>query len=601
MSAEQRPGSAALAVAVRHYARQIRRDARVSIPGLILPGIGNILVFYVPPLVVARMLARFAEGAEPPLIELVTAVAFMAGVWMAGELTWRVGIHLINRAELRGIERLYNDALGYLQQRDLSFFHDNFAGSLTKRSLAYAKSYEGVFDILVFSIVSELLPLAFVIPVLWRFSPWLIVVLLGMVTLTAMLVVPLIRRRQRLVDAREEASNVLAGHVADTIANADAVRAFAREDHEATVHARNVGDWGQKALRSWDFQNRRIDLFTSPMYVMTNALGLLVALAVGRGGAFGVEAAFVTFSYFAMFSRLMWEFNHIYRNIEAHLTEAAQFTELLLDPPKVVDAAHPEPFAPDDAGIEFRGVRFHYLDRGDRELFDHLDLRIASGEKIGLVGRSGGGKTTLTKLLLRFVDIQAGQILIGGRDVARVPQRELRDYIATVPQDPLMFHRSIADNIRFGRLDATDDEVRDAARAAHAAVFIDELPHGFDTLIGERGVKLSGGQRQRVAIARAILKDAPILVLDEATSSLDSESEQLIQDALWRLMHGRTAIVIAHRLSTVRRMDRLVVLEEGAIVEQGSHDELLARGGVYATLWEHQSGGFLSEGTAVSA
>ena len=226
-------------------------------------------------------------------------------------------------------------------------------------------------------------------------------------------------------------------------------------------------------------------------------------------------------------------------------------------------------------------------------LFDRFSLAVAAGTKLGLVGRSGGGKTTITRLLLRFKDVERGQILVGGQSIADVSQSSLREVIAYVPQDPAMFHRTIADNIRFARPDATDEEVRRAAALAHAAEFIQSLPDGYDTLVGERGIKLSGGQRQRIAIARAILKDAPILILDEATSSLDSESEALIQDALWTLMAGRTAIVIAHRLSTVRRMDSLVVLDRGRIVEQGTHENLLALGGIYASLWSHQSGGFL--------
>jgi ATP-binding cassette subfamily B protein len=227
-------------------------------------------------------------------------------------------------------------------------------------------------------------------------------------------------------------------------------------------------------------------------------------------------------------------------------------------------------------------------------LFQHFSLEVGHGAKVGLVGLSGGGKTTITRLLLRFVDIESGAILIGGHRIDEIPQAALRSAIAYVPQDPSMFHRSIADNIRIGRPHATDEEVRRAAALAHAAEFIEVLPRGYETLVGERGVKLSGGQRQRVAIARAILKDAPVLILDEATSSLDSESEALIQDALWNLMATRTAIVIAHRLSTVRRMDELVVLDHGKIAEKGSHDMLLARGGIYASLWAHQSGGFLA-------
>ena len=240
-----------------------------------------------------------------------------------------------------------------------------------------------------------------------------------------------------------------------------------------------------------------------------------------------------------------------------------------------------------------RDVRFRHT-VSQPLLFDGLCLEIASGSKIGLVGRSGGGKTTLSRLLLRFSDIESGEILIGRQSIVRIPQAVLRRTIAYVPQDPSMFHRSIADNIRVGRPDATDAEVFRAARLAHADEFIDALPAGYETMVGERGVKLSGGQRQRIAIARAILKDAPILILDEATSSLDSEREALIQDALWTLLANRTAIVIAHRLSTVKRMDELIILDGGKIAEKGTHDELLARNGIYALLWAHQSGGFLA-------
>jgi ATP-binding cassette subfamily B protein len=353
-----------------------------------------------------------------------------------------------------------------------------------------------------------------------------------------------------------------------------------------------VRAFGKKTLRSWDYQNFRVNTITAPMYVLTNTLGLIVALHISLGTAASLETVFLTFSYFAMATRVMWEFNRVYRNLEGALTDAAQFADLLLDPPSVRDVGSPIALAPRDHSVDVRDISFRHSP-AQPLLFDRFSLAVPAGTKLGLVGRSGGGKTTITRLLLRFKDVERGQILVGGQSIADVSQSSLREVIAYVPQDPAMFHRTIADNIRFARPEATDEEVRRAAALAHAAEFVQSLPDGYDTLVGERGIKLSGGQRQRIAIARAILKDAPILILDEATSSLDSESEALIQDALWTLMAGRTAIVIAHRLSTVRRMDSLVVLDGGRIVEQGSHENLLALGGIYASLWSHQSGGFL--------
>jgi ATP-binding cassette subfamily B protein len=586
--------TAALRLVIRQYAAQLRRWPVAALGALLLPAVADVLTFYAPPLVVARLLRDITRDHPFTSDAMVPYLTAFALLWLGGQIAWRIAIALISRVEIRGMEALYIEAMNELLGKDLAFFHDNYAGSLTKRSLGYARRFEDVFDVLSFQVMPTVLPLAFVGAVLWAYSPWLLVVLLGLMSGTFVMVLPLIRRRRRLVDIRETASNVLAGHVADSITNAEAVRAFAREEDEARIHAGNVGDYAAKTLKSWDYQNLRVDLVTSPMFVVTNVLGLVIALSVGQGTGANLEVVFITFSYYTTATRVMWEFNRIYRSMESALTDAAQFAELLLDPPSVVDAAVVEPFAPTDFGVELREVSFRYS-ASQPLLFDRLSIRIAPGAKVGLVGRSGGGKTTLTRLLLRFADVTAGQILIGGQSITRVAQNDLRKVIAYVPQDPSMFHRSIMDNIRVGRPEATDVEVRRAAELAHAAEFVDAMPAGYATLVGERGVKLSGGQRQRVAIARAILKDAPILILDEATSALDSESEALIQDALLTLLSGRTAIVIAHRLSTVRRMDELIILERGRVVERGSHDALLDRGGTYASLWAHQSGGFLLE------
>jgi ATP-binding cassette, subfamily B, bacterial len=583
---------AAFRLALRRYASQIRKRPFFSIAALLLPGIADILNVYAPTLVMVRLIENLAGNPSLTARDLTPYILAVAGLWLGGELIWRVAGLCIGRTEIRGIESLYIEAMDDLLARDIAFFQDNFAGSLTKRSLGYARRFEDVFDALAFQVALHVVPLGFVGVVLWSYSPYLILTLLAMLAFTVAFIFPMIRRRQRLVDIREAASNVVAAHVADPIANAEAVRAFARERDEARIHAANVRDYGTKTLRSWDYQNLRVETITAPMYVLTNTLGLVIAVATSAGTGASLAAVFVTFNYYSSVTRVMWEFNRIYRNLEGALADAAQFTELLIEPPKVVDVDNPETLAPAHYGVEIRDVQFRYSP-AQPLLFDGFSLKIEPGTRVGLVGRSGGGKTTITRLLLRFMDIEGGTILVGGQQIDKVPQAALRELIGYVPQDPAMFHRSIADNIRFGKPEATDSEIQRAAELAHAAEFIEMLPQGYQTLVGERGVKLSGGQRQRVAIARAILKNAPILILDEATSSLDSESEALIQDALWNLMTRRTAIVIAHRLSTVRRMDKLVVLERGEIVEQGTHETLLTLGGIYAGLWAHQSGGFL--------
>ena len=339
----------------------------------------------------------------------------------------------------------------------------------------------------------------------------------------------------------------------------------------------------------------RRDLLFSVVQISMTAL-LLAFLIYGRtwlGISIATLVLIVNYSQSIMGE--LWDINNIFKNTNRALGDAHEMTIILDTRDDVVDAPNARTLLLNRATIDFQQISFQHQDAKE-PIFTNFSLHIRPGERVGLVGVSGSGKTTLTKLLLRFADVTQGAVLISGQDIKTVTQQSLRECIAYVPQETTLFHRSVAENIAYAKPDATADEITRAAKLANADEFIRELPNGYDTLVGERGIKLSGGQRQRIAIARAILKNAPILVLDEATSALDSESEALIQDALLTLMQDRTSVVIAHRLSTVASLDRIVVLQDGKIVEQGTHSELLSRpNGVYHHLWARQSGAFMEE------
>ncbi len=581
---------AAIKKVLQLYLSIIVRGWRYTSSILITVALGSTLVFYIPPLVIAALIR---DTTPHRVDELWPFIAIFGLSWLGGELLWRLALHLMIRFETVTIRALYKDALAALLQKDLSFFNNRFGGTITKNTLAFARRFEGFFDTIVFEVVSQLFPAIFAAVVLWFISPWLSFTLLLMLAVGGVVVVPLVRRRIRLVKAREVAHAEMSGHVADVVANISAVKAFGAEKQEEVTNRRHVEHFITQAARSWHYQNNRIDMAVSPLYVATNVVGLMIVLSLGVDVATKANL-FIGFSYFANVTRFLWSFNSVYRRLEEAVTEASLFCAYMLEPPAISDIPNAKKLAAHSGKIDFDHITFTHSENPEA-LFRDFSVSINAGEKIGIVGQSGAGKSTIVSLLLRFMDIDSGTIKIDGQDISKITQQSLHQSIAYVPQEPILFHRTLRENIAYGKQDASEQDIVRAAKQANAWEFIAQLPMGLDTLVGERGVKLSGGQRQRIAIARAILKDASILVLDEATSALDSESEKLIQSSLENLMKGRTSIVIAHRLSTIAKLDRIVVLDHGSIAEDGTHEQLLAKRGIYAALWKHQSGGFIEE------
>ena len=491
---------------------------------------------------------------------------------------------------------LYEDCFEYLVHQDYSFFADRFSGSLVTQASRLVKSYTVFTDTMFFNLVPQLVGVLIALSIMMYYNLpiGLSVFVIWLVSIYVIALFALRRLPLRRGAVAKESEQV--GELADTITNALNVKTFAAEDREIRRYHKINELRGSMFFRSWHraVRNGWIVQGICAILQMVVFIGGIVAVAHHSLGI----ATFLLFQVYVF--RIIYNISNssfIARQLEVVAGDGEEMARLLEQEPLVRDRAIVHKSTIKQGVIELKAVTFQYADNtaNSQPLFENFNLAIKRGEKVGLVGPSGGGKTTLTRLLLRFIDINDGEIIIDGQDIRAIAQQELRRAIAYVPQEPLLFHRSIKENISYGKPGASDDEIIAVSKQAFAHDFVRELAQGYDTLVGERGVKLSGGQRQRIAIARAMLTNAPLLILDEATSALDSESEKVIQKALWRLMKDKTAVVIAHRLSTIQRMDRIVVLDQGKIVESGSHDDLLKRGGLYAKLWSHQSGGFLEE------
>ena len=546
------------------------------------------------PYVIKKMVDAFSSPAveRTEQLELFAFWGVMAvALLVAGFASWRlsgfIGLEWLTRVNATGYRMLY----GYISGHSHSYFSDHFAGALSNK---VSNASDGVGRLLERSLwgwYPEVITMVVGVALLFSVDGY---IALGfLVTFVVMFGVNLARVRHRRphVVAYAAATSKLRGDGVDYLTNVSTTRQYVRGAFELARISASADERRQKDVRQWRMSEWSLTMNNAASAALVAGVLLYTYVLLRNGVATPGDVILVLLVLTRMTHIIIFLGNAMNGFIREY-GEIEEGLNAVLVPHEVTDVLDAKQLVLQVGSISWSGVRFRYE---DNEVFEDFNLAIEPKQRIGLVGPSGAGKSTLVSLLLRQHDLTDGSISIDGQDIAQVTQSSLREAIAVVPQESNLFHRSIRENIAYGKPDATQEEVEEAARMAQAHDFISALPQGYDTLVGERGVKLSGGQRQRVAIARAMLKNSPILMLDEATSSLDSESEAAIQKALHILMEGKTVIAIAHRLSTLREMDRIIVLDGGRIVEDGTHHGLVAKGGLYASLWAHQAGGFLQE------
>lgn len=547
------------------------------------------LVSLMSPILVKQLFDELAlkNSSQGDPYAIITNIAI---VYLVAWIVYRVGTNSSTIYQSRTIFDITSKSEEYLLGHSHTFFSNNFAGSLVRKLNRLARSFEVIADLISFNYTPLIISIIGSTAILaWR-HPFLGAMLLVWITVFLSLNVVYVRWKQKYERELSELDSSATGELSDQVSNIDNVRLFDGNKYE-NERFKLVLDKVRR-LRVFVWRVNDVMDATQVLLIIAIEVGMYtIAVKLWRQNLLTIgDFALIQGYLIAVFNQI-WRFGRTMRDTYTALADGAEMVSILDTPHEICDVRNSKDLVVTRGSIEYRDVSFSF--HKTRTVLNKLNLYIQPGQHIALVGSSGAGKSTITKLLLRLHDIDNGKILIDYQDIAKVTQNSLRSNIALVPQEAILFHRSLMDNIRYGRRSATDDEVYEAAKMAYCDRFIDNLPHKYATLVGERGIKLSGGERQRIAIARALLKNAPILILDEATSSLDSESEALIQDALHKLMENRTTIVIAHRLSTIMSMDRILVVDEGGVVADGTHTELLESNDIYRKLWQIQVGGYL--------
>lgn len=578
---------------LRIFKEEIKKDKKEFIVYSILIPINRlsylVLLPFIFSLIIQSLILHPSDWQHPTFLLAIAAVVSVISL-----ISSHIGFGKLFNHEERMRTTLVRRATESLMSHSDQFFANRKVGTLSGDVNTFGASVLTMLDIVFLHASGLIVNFAASLLIIGIMSP---ILLLPLGLATALLIwrsLAAAAARGPIRHKRKELTAQLNGTIADILGNQQIIRYFATSKREIDRVVRDRTEIEDVAHQEVAIIQRETLLRQATLFSF-QIITMAVCVWLFTNGNVSIAALIFAVTYLGRLTGALFEITPIIRGTEQAFLDAANITEVLEEKPEIIDKSNASHLAVKAGGVTLDNVSFRYGDGSADNVIDGISLTIKPGERIGLAGHSGGGKTTLTKLLLRFADVTDGSISIDGQNISHVTQESLRSSIAYVPQEPYLFHRSLRDNIAYAKPDATDKEILQAVKRANAYEFIKDLPEGLDTVVGERGVKLSGGQRQRIAIARAILKDAPILVLDEATSALDSQSEKLIQNALTKLMKNRTSVVVAHRLSTIARLDRIVVLDHGTVVEEGSHAALLKQKGVYANLWEHQSGGFIEE------
>jgi len=526
----------------------------------------------------------------PRLFIIVFYIAGLNGIFW---ILYRVATLANNAYEPAVMENLKQQSYNHMMLHSYSFFVNNFTGSLVQRINRFARAFERLTDALIWHLLPLFVRAVSILIVVFFINKWIDLVILIWIFVFISFNVIFSRWKLKYDIKSAEFDSKATAYLADTITNQNTIQLFSGYGAESRGYKKVTNELAKIRKFAWDMDA----IVEGGQAFLSFAIEFVLffyAIKYWQQGLITVGVFVLLQVYILSIITQLWGFTRIVRDVYQSYADSKEMVEILLLPHEIKDKPQAKELAVKEGRIEFKDLSFNFNET--RKVLDNINIIIEPGEKVALVGPSGAGKTTFARLLLRLYSPTSGKILIDSQDISEITQESLRKNIAMVPQDPILFHRTLAENIAYGKREAIREEIEHASRLAHSDDFIKDLPFGFQTYVGERGIKLSGGERQRVAIARAILKNAPILILDEATSSLDSHSEMLIQDALTNLMRGKTTIVIAHRLSTIQKMDRIIVIDEGKIIEQGSHAELLKnQDSLYRKLWNLQAGGFLRD------